>query len=246
VGSDPQKLSARYDRLRKFIRGDAGAATRILRTFTQFESEAPKHISTFKKMFSEADYDYQVYLLPSFLWFSGRAGFVDQNTIVVAFGVDQISKNNENVSVLFAHEMFHALHFKTLKFDKKRHIKTESDPWASLWIEGFASYVSAIATGTDQSLEGVFGRSGRQCAQKKDTLLKTFLADANAHPVFSDLLFDKWFGAGDDQKGIPSMAAYCLGVLAVKELVKTHSLPELLQWDPSERQADFRKALEKI
>lgn len=188
-------------------------------------------IHIFRLKFPDANYDYRIYFLPSLLWFAGRAGILDDGSVAVAFGVDAIARNNENVAVLFAHEMFHALHYRTLGVGQKRSLELENLR-DLLWLEGLASYVSAVVT--DHVLDSsIFGKLGGMCETSRTKLKNLFRAELARSETSSDeSILDTWYGSGNKARGIPPMAGYCLGFWTVQKLAQSVRLSDLVTNKP--------------
>lgn len=213
--------------------------------FERIEDVVAKSSRPFKQAFSNGDYSYKVYILPSFFQFSGRAGFVAENQIGVAFGADNISQHNENLSVLVAHEMFHALHFQTLKLSHTGLQELENLN-NLLFIEGLAVLAAVQVNKLPINLESALGKIGGICQQKKDSLKSAFIADLSKGTPKSEELIDRWFGSGAEKLGIPPMSGYCLGFLTAKKLSEKNGLQELLLWNPVQKAAEIRESLLSI
>lgn len=179
-------------------------------------------LAEYKKSFPDADYGYTVLLLPSFT-FDGRADELDDGTIIVAFGLDRLSRyKKEDLKIVVAHEMFHALQMQTFKAKTKKSMLLTT-VWHEVWVEGLATYASGVITGL-KSANGVLGKKNidgckADLPKEKATLLANF--DKKTADVAE--LMDRWFGG--------HQFAYCLGYVAIQEIAKGQSLATLLNWE---------------
>jgi uncharacterized protein YjaZ len=235
-------LAQQKELFEKFLPKATTARQNIDATFSRIEDAVTKTAISFNNALPSGDYNYKVYILPSFFQFSGRAGFVTKNQIDVAFGADNISQHNENLSILVAHEMFHALHFQTLKLSQAG-LQEFENLNNLLFIEGLAVLAAAKVNNLSIKLESALGRIGGICEQKIDSLKSAYFADLSKGTPKSEELIDRWFGSGDEKLGIPPMSGYCLGFLTAKNLSEKHGLQEMLQWNPVQKAPEIREAL---
>lgn len=246
IRNEPEETIKRKLRLVDFLKANNENRQKIIDAFSNLERTSTAAISEFKKKFPNGDYRYKIYFVPSLLWFSGRAEVFEDNSVGVAFGADNIAKNGETVPILFAHEMFHALHFKTLNLSKTDYDLFQVDPIALLWLEGFASYETALVNTILSTPSIVFGKLGEECESQNQRLHRLFLDDVIAHSKFSPEFTDKWFGSGDSNQKIPPMAGYCIGLNTVKKMAGEYSEKELLSWNPILKRDEIIRAIEAM
>jgi hypothetical protein len=178
----------------------------------------------YKEIFPKADFHYSIYLMPSFT-FDGRADELSDGTILVAFGIDRLTRyKKEDIKIVVAHEMFHALQMQTFKSQMNKSLAL-SQLWHEVWVEGLATYASGVMTGAKMAADVLGKKNIEGCrldlAKEKIQLLKNL--DRKTVEI-ADLM-DRWFGG--------HQFAYCLGYMAVRDLAKDQSLASMLNWELS-------------
>lgn len=184
-----------------------------------FDSLIASTLAEYKKSFPGANYGYTILLLPSFR-FDGRADELDDGTIIVAFGLDRLSRYaREDVKIVIAHEMFHALQMQTFKARTQKSMSL-TQVWHEVWVEGLATYASGAITGL-KSVSGVLGKKNVDGCRTDVVTEKTRLL-ANFDKKTTDVpdLMERWFSG--------HQFAYCLGYVAIHDMAKSRSLATLL------------------
>jgi hypothetical protein len=189
---------------------------------TDFQPIIDATLAQYQKQFPKADYGYTLLLMPSFV-FDGKADELKDGTIVVSFGLDRLSRyKREDLKIVVAHEMFHALQMQNIKKATGKSM-TLTDVWHEVWIEGLATYASGVITG-QKTVSDVLGNKNIEGCQKDlesetPKLLASF--DKKTSEVPDQM--DRWFGG--------HQFAYCMGYLAIQKIAEGYTLADLLQWE---------------
>jgi len=186
-----------------------------------FEPIIKQTLSEYHRVFPNADYGYTLLLMPSFD-FDGKADELADGTILVAFGIDRLARyKRENLKIVVAHEMFHALQMQYFKTTTKKSM-TLTRLWHETWVEGLATYASAVLNKLATADEVLGNKNVAGCKNdlkaQKNLLIENFDAETEKIPQ----KMDEWFGG--------HQFAYCLGFVAIRELAQKQSLPALLEW----------------
>lgn len=243
---DDGKVKERKVQLIKYISANDHNADGILDAFDKLEDTASDEIAKYKEIFPDADYNFKIYLVPSLFAFLARSGFIGDRSVAVTFGADQIAKTRQNVAILFGHEVFHGIHYKTLAINRAQLEEMQADPISHLWLEGFACYGDALVNDMKSDPLAVIYKEGRNCGTDKSAMTREFIDDVGDHARFKPELQDKWFGAGDSSKGIPPMAAQCIGLAVVRELAKTYEVQKMLTWNPESKRHEIVRTLSSL
>ena len=199
---------------------------------TDFDSLIADTVRKMKRMFPDADYRYTAYVMPSFT-FDGRADELSDGTIVVAYGVDRLARyKREDLKIVIAHEMFHALQMQTLRTKYGKGLPLTA-LWHEIWVEGLATYASGQIVGLSRIDDVLGNKNVEGCRNDLGAEKSQMLASFDKPTADISPLMDKWFGG--------HQFAYCLGYIAIQEIAKKHTLKTLLEWEltPSTRNALF-------
>lgn len=198
--------------------------------------------SEFTKAFADFDCETQVGFGVSLMHFDGHVSDNAGRTHLL-FGIDMIAilHQPEDMSTLFAHELFHVYHRQIMGASVP---KDDSVTWWAMWEEGLATYVSRqmnqprdeqgalwfpkdIVVQMDKP--GVMGAAAKQ-------MLADF--DTTAHNAL-------WFQIGKSAPGFPERAGYLMGLRMAEQLGKDHSLSWLAHLKPDDVKARARAFLEE-
>jgi hypothetical protein len=197
-----------------------------------FNSLIAETIEKMKKVFPKADYRYTAYVMPSFM-FDGKADELSDGTIAVAYGVDRLARyKRENLKIVIAHEMFHALQMQTFRTKYGKGLPLTS-LWHDIWVEGLATFASGEILGLSQIADVLGKKNVEGCRKDVGSEKSQVLTNFDKSSTDISPLMDKWFGG--------HQFAYCLGYLAIQKISKKHTLNTLIEWElaPSTRKALF-------
>jgi len=191
----------------------------------RFSAAMQQHLQTFNAVFPDFRLTVPTELVHSLGEMNGGTRELNGKTHLI-FGADMIAALDPkgDAAPLFHHELFHVLH--------QQHFTCSEDiVWSHMWIEGLATYVSAVmnpqANEKELLLDYPAGMASATRAQLPDAWaqLNTVLDSAD-EKVNEDL-----FSMGDKTDKLPPRRAYYLGYLIAKDAAKTHDLPALAKLD---------------
>lgn len=218
---------------------------RMQTVFDNADDIANAQIQKFKSINPDFSTNIKVYFIPSALTFNGRVAALQASpskySLIV--GVDGIFFWNNDIDVLFAHELFHMYHF-----GKASGANFESKI-AAFWTEGLASYYTH-KTMPDKSLSQILmdPELGKSCesSQYVSDLAKKLLAVAEAAmtPVEQNQFMREWFWMSGTTK--PHRSGYCLGFRVAEALSKKHSLEEMVSWGDATFEEKFLSVLKDL
>lgn len=216
----------KQDRLNEFFTKLPTFEKAMWEIFKNADVLSRDQIQNFKTMFPDFKQDVPIVFMPSLLRFNGIGGLKINGTYTLAIGADLAALRNNNMGVLFSHELFHAYQFEKLKNTPT--YQTLSSP---LWFEGLATWVSTQlnpkATEADilmnQELATFCASHANVKAMAND--YKSFLKMSNESEK-SKPINSAWFSANGE--AVPRRRGYCLGLRAIAELTKKKRVGEIL------------------
>lgn len=214
--------------------------------FAHAEDIAEKQALLFKKRFPDLKENTPVVFMPSVLSFNGKGGMIRPlNKMGVLIGVDGVVLLQNDIDVLFSHEFFHVYQFD--KLDENKIWLTMASP---LWFEGFASFVSGMINPEktdavilmDEELAKKCNNPAYYKSWARDFL--TFIDTPYQNNPEADSLKKEWFQMNGKYQ--PPRRGYCLGLLVLRDLVKNHSIEEMLLWNESQFAPAVKSVLKNI
>ncbi len=219
---------------------------RMLKIFDEAESIAQKQIQKFQSINKDFNSDIKIYFLPSALTFNGRVVTLptDSGKYSLLIGVDGLVYWNNDIEVLFAHELFHYYHF-----NKNSAIKDFKSNFAPFWTEGMAAYYShKNLPEKDLSQIMMDPELGKAC--ESDVYVKglakklALVVDASMSAVEQNQFMSEWFWMNGRAK--PHRPAYCLGFRVVESLSQKYSIQEMISWNEEVMILNFNSALNEL
>ncbi|MBI2516548.1 MAG: hypothetical protein HYV95_06490 [Opitutae bacterium] len=225
----------------------------MIANFERFPATIATQVARFRRSFPDAVFTGPIYAAPvaSFNGKGGEGGSADgSGELTLAFGIDLISERNDDVDILYAHELFHIYHGKAAGIDEKVFAE-QGRLTLPLWMEGFATYVSGLLNPDKPDGELLMDASlGRVAASERRWLAAEFLKVAGGKAVdeHGSLAFNQWFSAGESKvrADLPSRCGYWLGLAVARELAKTHPLDEMVRWRVPEIHRHMLEALQEL
>lgn len=240
----PDCETSKKNRLREFFARLPSFETDMWDIFKNADALARVQVSKFRKMFPNVKNDIPIVFMPSLLSFNGRGGLKINGTFCLVIGADLAALRNNNMNVLFSHELFH-----TYQFEKLKNIQNYLSLASPLWFEGMAAWVSLQlnpdSTETDilmneELAEFCHVKSNiRAMAQKFEPILKLKYVIAQTASIDSE-----WFAG--DARTQPARRGYCLGLHAVSEIIKSKPIDELVSLNEIEFSVIVSKALTRL
>jgi hypothetical protein len=189
---------------------NADIAARIAQATAQFRKSFPDFSGV-------TDY----YVTISF----GFAGKVDQvnGRAVFAIGLEKFAPDSANLEMTIAHELFHLYHFQTFS--------TAGGLYRQLWAEGLATWASmgCVPGHRYSAYLGFSGEKMNQCQK----LLPKMAAQLrqNMGGQRDPKLERAYFGAEDNDMGIPPAGGYYVGLLVCEALSKQYTVAQMARLD---------------
>lgn len=224
----------------------------IAKLFGEFDGTLKSQIAKFTATFPDARFDLQIYAVPS-TTFNGKGGESGDGLgkTVLAFGIDMIADLHGDTDVLYSHELFHIYHAAAVGINEKVFLG-EGRLTLPLWMEGFATFVSAKMNPTaipevllmDSSLPKVSEADIRWMAGH-------FLKEANekAFDAKKPEIYKKWFAIDEQynvRKDLPHRSGYLLGLRVVQHLAKNYELKDMVHWSVPVAHGKVIQALAEI
>ncbi|HEV2332887.1 MAG TPA: hypothetical protein VGV16_06960 [Gammaproteobacteria bacterium] len=223
---------------------------RIPAAAASLDTAIPAQVARFRTLFPDAPAKpaVAVVLAPDF---DSRTGVLQDGTPVLALSIDTLLLEKADPDILFPHELFHL-------YDA-RHAGITNDgvmPGTKLTLplfeEGLATYVSTRVTPGRTDGEYLLQASlGALPASRLPEVARRFLAEADAptiDPTRRSMAFGRWFEGNDKpyQADLPNRSGYWLGLNLIRQMAKTHGLPEMASWGPTQAQEQTLAALRQM
>jgi hypothetical protein len=217
----------------------------MLERFPQMERDIPRYLEEFKSVFPALEDTFTIYVLPA-MFFNGKTATVDQQQALL-FGLDQIVERNDDLGLLFSHELFHIYHEQVAGVDELD--DGEIFMTWPLWGEGMATYVSErfnpeAEIFMDQKLAEVNPDEIPWLAQRFLTVSHLSKQSEEAPEAYST-----WFSSSHPSSvrpGLPPRLGYLLGYHVARELSRSYSLDTLARWTPSEAHQGVTFVLQRL
>jgi len=209
----------------------------IENAFDSFPSVVKTQIKRFKKIIPEFEPNFPIYAIvaPNF---DAKSAIISANprSVALVIALDSVALEKADYEVLFPHELFHAFHALHSGFFNDG-VMAGTSILVPLWEEGLATYISGLANPGisddnllfDTAFEKLNARDIRWLAQQfvKQSDLQTLDPAPTA-------AFKMWFSNGKFtvREDLPRRCGYFLGLHVVREVAKTHSLKEMINWGP--------------
>jgi len=195
-----------------------------------------QRVAAFGRLFPELREGPPIYLTISFS-FRGKQVTVGEREVIGLgleyFPVDDYAQFN----ITLDHEMFHFYHL--------RYFGGGRGLYRALWQEGMATYVSG-ALNPGRRMSDILGFSAEKmnaCAN----LLPRMAAELRENLTSTEhVLRRAYFGAEDNDRGIPPEAGYYVGLLVVAGLAEKRELTEIARLSPEQVLALLPDALSAL
>lgn len=235
-GDWEKRLRAKRDR---FFTDLPKLSSKMINLFNKAQQIVTEKEAQFKEVFPDLKSDIPVIFLPSLGSFNGQVDFLkDYGRTGLLIGVDFIAERNDDLTLLFSHEFFHAYHSDKLVGDVD---KTMASP---LWKEGFATYVSGLLN-PHASDEALLMQADLAVACSKPEEVKKMAAEFLEVINNDDLdTYKNWFWMSGTTQ--PVRRGYCLGLQVIREIVKTNNVQEMTKWNETYFSAEIQKVLNKM
>lgn len=213
---------------------------KISANFVNFDKILQTKFQAFSEKFKDANkITAPVYaaLSPNF---NGKSAILTNGKnkqIILAFGLDMMAERNDDIDVLFPHELFHLYHASVSDI-KNDGVEQNENFMLPLWSEGLATYVSSVFSPekNDGSLLmdpdlGKVKKSDLPFLAKEFTKIREMkISEQNGE------LYASWFSIRGNKlrTDLPSRCGYFLGLNLVRQLAKSHSLEEMVSWHKNE------------
>ena len=222
-----------------------------LKAYETFPQVTQVQIERFKKIIPDFEPNFPVYAVvaPNF---DAKSAVIspDKNSIALVIALDSIALEKANLDILFPHELFHAFHAQRSGFLNDG-VMPGTSILVPLWEEGLATYVSGLANPDAKDEQLLFDPDFRK-SKKEDLrwLAGKFLeqmSQKTLNPAPTDA-FKSWFSVGKLRlrEDLPNRSGYFLGLRVVREVAKTHSLKEMIEWRPESVTPFVTDALAKL
>lgn len=212
--------------------------------FDIFNETVHDYVHKYEQKYRDVRFKAKIYAIPG-ATFNGKVGttFAGPKEILV-FGIDVIDEIDDDVDVLFSHEMFHLYHNQKLG-DVKNGKMT-----LPLFREGLASFASWDMN-PDKAFDKIMMDADLANLTSKDIrwLAKEFLkiADNKDNDIQNPQIFRRWFTYGYQvRKNLPSRAGYLLGYKVVERMSQKHSPQEMSGWTAGQVHAEVKRVLRSL
>lgn len=245
--STRSKEERREELLREWLPIYQSRGAEILGRFRAFPEDLEKHFARFRERFPEARLPEAIVAMPS-LTFNGKQVNLDGHGPALLFGIDVMTERDEDLGVLFSHELFHHYQAQAVPRDPEE-VKRSARMTTPLWTEGLAVYVSAQFEPQGDVL--MDPSLARVSAPDVAWLARRFLADAELGPADpgADEAYRRWFlltGKGQVREDLPPRTGYLLGYLAMRACARRYSIEQMMAWDLGQVHREMLSALKKL
>jgi hypothetical protein len=211
--------------------------------FAQMDAAISEHHRRFLQTLPGGLPPFEVHVAPSLLSFNARVGMLD-GRLVFVLGPDRMAQLDDDLGVLFAHELFHLYHLG-------RSPSLQDPPMTMatpLFLEGLATHVSAVLNPGREHKAMMDAALTARCedpAYVKD-LAARFPAETELSEKTENAreLYREWFSARGAPE--PKRPGYCLGWQIVRRLAATVELSEMSGWSKAEVHARVSAALKDL
>ncbi len=232
--------------LDRFFRELPSISPKMLLLFDQAEEIAKRQVARIQTQLKDFNPNITIYFLPSALTFNAlvTTTSADMSHYILIIGVDGIALGNNDLDIVFSHELFHMYHF-----DKSGLVSEFSSSLSPLWTEGMASYFSRIKN-PNKSLDAVLmdAALAQACQEPKNaqSWAQSFLRSIEL-PLTSEQAFQlkkEWFW--QDSSTLSPRRGYCLGYLLVEKIAKKSSFEDMTRWGDLIMSEEVKKALQEM
>jgi hypothetical protein len=241
--SDPNWRQRRLDKLRTTFARLPALAPRIIALMRGADSTAEHAAERFRQDFPDLEPGTPVVFIPIATFNAAvrppevlpRYG---RYTLVL--GADFIIDNHDVLDVDFAHEFFHVYHF-----GKLRDRPNGSTMAAPLWVEGFATYVSA-AMNPSAAPASIFmdAELASACTPANVARWSKQYLHIAGQGADSPELQSAWFRIVSATR--PRRRGYCVGYHVARVLAASNKLSDMAGWDETVYQAQVASALRTL
>jgi len=204
----------------------------MLQEFASFDAKVTARLRKFLRHFPDANLPQDIYAGPA-INFTGKA----HGGHLVGFGIDLITQLEQDLNIIFDHELFHIYHQHAAQIDKYFPHSLNEFPLALLWKEGLASYAVHTMNQASSLLEVLNSKELSQVSEEGlYWMAYKFLADISWPRNDFDKITDKWFvesGDAAQRDDLPARSGYLLGyrVMQMIAYYSECSVADLAQWN---------------
>ncbi len=241
------KEERREELLRKWLPLYQSRGAEILGRFRTFPGDLEKHFARFRERFPEARLPEAIVAMPS-LTFNGKQVNADGHGPALLFGIDVMTERDEDLGVLFSHELFHHYQAQEVPRDPEE-VKRSARMTTPLWIEGLAVYVSEqFEPQGDVLMDPSLARVSNSDVA---WLARHFVSDAELGPddPGADEAYRRWFlltEKGQVREDLPPRTGYLLGYRAIQACARRYSIEQMMAWDLGQVHREMLSALKEL
>ncbi len=225
---------------------------KVVDMFDSFNETLSRQMSKYSKLFPGSDFsNTPIVVLPSAMTFNGRGGsHKDYPDVPVLYmGIDFISQRNDNIDILYSHELFHIYHVDRMKVNEEVFLK-KGKMTLPLWLEGFATWVSGEFN-EDGRIDELLMDDNFESIDKKilRSVSLRFLQDADKLVTADKMnIYQSWFNMDQPPviNGLPSRLGYFLGYFVVDEIAKKNDIKDMVFWDHERVHKEVVSALQHL
>jgi len=215
--------------------------------FRSLEAAIPVQAARFRELFPDAPAkpSVAVVLAPDF---DSKTGVLADGMPVLALSIDTLILEKADLGILFPHELFHLYDAKHAGITNDG-VMPDTKLTLPLFEEGLATYVSTQVSPGHTDGQYLFQANlGALPASRLPEVARRFLLDADKlsiDPAHNSMAYGRWFEGNDTpyQADLPNRSGYWLGLNLIRQMVKTHTLPEMASWGPEQAQQETLAAL---
>lgn len=214
------------------------------------DAAIPVQVARFRTLFPDAPAKpaVTVVLAPDF---DSKTGVLKDGTPMLALAIDTLLLEKADPNILFPHELFHLYDANHAGISNDG-VMPGTKLTLPLFEEGLATYVSTQVTPGHSDGEYLLQANlGALPASRLPEVARRFLADADTptiDPAHHSMAFGRWFEGSDKpyQTDLPNRSGYWLGLNLIRQMAKTHSLPEMASWGPAKAQQETLATLKQM
>lgn len=237
--SDPDWRARRIARLKTSFARMPEMAPHIVAMMRRADAIANGQAALFRKVFPDLQPGTSLVFIP-LSTFNVAARPTAYGPFSLVVGVDYILQNHDVLDSLFAHEFFHVYHFGKLK--DRPHGSTMASP---LWIEGFATFVSAQLNPTVAAVS-ILMDPALAAACTPDNVRRwasDYRAIVRQDADRADLQA-AWFRMTTPEP--LARRGYCLGLHVARLLAEATPMQTMATWDETVYQPKIEAALDVL
>lgn len=241
--NDPVKQEKKQIRLERFRLALQQKQSKIINFYEKAENIIDLQFSRFINVFPDVQSGASVFVIPSLGTFNGRVIELPSKQPALLIGLDQIAETDEDLDVLFSHEIFHIYHSQQMV--SKTYWRTLA---TAIWLEGFATYVSGQLNPQKSAAiilmsEGLARKCNDPSFIKERAASYLKIIDKTQAEDPTGKIYASWFNADNSPM---SRSGYCLGWVVLKEIGKSNSNLEMVKWDEDLFSSKIKESLRRL